>query len=193
MPLSREVRSCGRTSRTASADNRAGADGGRDAHVHGSGTGVTTAVNEVGEDTVTLHVSRRVRTDAMQASGRWACIRVRPTGRSERVTRHGVAVGVLHQLATAPSSGDTTSMVSGVCTNRDRARGASLQLEDDSQGCIDVSKFVGAEVSDLLTEAGGVHGGGLLNQHTCGDSVEQNLRAEACGSGRCRGWRVAQG
>ena len=59
--------------------------------------------------------------------------------------------------------------------------GAALQLKADSQRCVDLPEFVETEQSDVLAEAGGVHGGSLLDQHAGGDSTKQDFGAEACG------------
>lgn len=72
--------------------------------------------------------------------------------------------------------------------HRERAaKSAALQLEHDSQGCINLSKLIEAEVPDVLAKAAGVHGGGLLNQHPDRASIKQDLWAEAGGSRGCRG------
>jgi hypothetical protein len=61
-------------------------------------------------------------------------------------------------------------------------RGPRLQLEDDPQGCINLTELVEAEVSDYLAEASWVHGSGLFCQDAGRGCVEEDLRAEACGS-----------
>lgn len=53
-----------------------------------------------------------------------------------------------------------------------------LEFEHDSQGRVNLSQFVEAEVGDAFTKTGGVYRSSLFNQHACRLAREGHLGAE---------------
>ncbi len=56
--------------------------------------------------------------------------------------------------------------------------GPGLEFEHDSQGGVNVSQFVEAEVGDAFTKTGGVYRSSLLNQHARRLARKGHLGAE---------------
>jgi hypothetical protein len=143
-----------------------------------------------------------INTVRPRASRCGRCVLTPPTHSTLPTTRPRPRRMGANQLLTGPTpSGMPISRVradadelsarsSGVGRRRGRTQprctAGLLQLQDDSQRCVHLSKFIEAEMPDLVAEPCGVNGSCLLRQHAGSDSVEQDLRPKARGSCGCR-------